>query len=207
MVLARERSSLIKEPAAMDADRSERLLVAQAKLGDPVAISALYRRYVDRVYDFVYRRVESREAAEDATQTVFLKAMASLRGYREQCAFAGWLFAIAHNVVTDHQRAQRHRLHRSLDAGIELVDRAALPEEQALRTEQARELDDARRRCLSPDDGDLLELRLQGLTDREIATALGRSHGAIRTAQYRLIERLRKCLGIGTPREEGRHAS
>ena len=76
------------------------------------------------------------------------------------------------------------------------------PEDIALGAEWTRELNRLRAECLKPDDRDLLDLRLQGLTDREIAVSLNRSHGAIRVAQHRMVKRLRDCLGLnreGTP--------
>jgi DNA-directed RNA polymerase specialized sigma24 family protein len=42
-------------------------------------------------------------------------------------------------------------------------------------------------------------LRLQGLNDREIGEALGRNHGAIRTAQYRMVLKLRECIDQPRP--------
>jgi RNA polymerase sigma-70 factor (ECF subfamily) len=69
--------------------------VAQARLGDPRAFALLYRRYLDQVYDYCHHRLGTREAAEDATQTIFLKALGSIQTCREGDLFAGWLFAIA----------------------------------------------------------------------------------------------------------------
>ena len=47
----------------------------------------------------------------------------------------------------------------------------------------------------------LLELRLTGLTDAEIARVVGRNHGAVRASQFRAVARLRSLLGIETERE------
>jgi DNA-directed RNA polymerase specialized sigma24 family protein len=42
----------------------------------------------------------------------------------------------------------------------------------------------------------LLELRLTGLSDAEIARVVGRNHGAVRASQFRAVARLRSLLGI-----------
>jgi RNA polymerase sigma factor (sigma-70 family) len=47
---------------------------------------------------------------------------------------------------------------------------------------------------LSEEHRRIVELRLAGLTDREIAAALGKSHGAIRMSQMRAVRRLRALL-------------
>ncbi len=65
-------------PPSVDPGGSDAELVAQARLGDPRAFALLYRRYLDQVYDYAFLRLDSREAAEDATQTTFMRAMRSL---------------------------------------------------------------------------------------------------------------------------------
>jgi RNA polymerase sigma-70 factor (ECF subfamily) len=192
------------DPPPEDPGGSDAELVAQAKQGDARAFALLYRRYVDQVYDFAAHRLDSREAAEDATQTIFLRAVTSLKSCRDERVFAGWLFAIARNVVTDSYRSRHHATQSSEDAP-DVEDSAATPEEIALRSEWADELNQLRQHCLNAGERELLDLRLQGLSDREIATALGRGYGAIRTAQYRLVQKLRDCLGIVARAREAGH--
>ena len=191
-------------PQDPDPGGSDAELVAQAKQGDARAFALLYRRYLDQVYDFAARRLASREAAEDATQTIFLRAVASIKECRDDNVFAGWLFAIARNVITDNYRARRH-VTEPIGDDDEFEDPAITPEESALRVEWERELREIRERCLNPKERELLDLRLQGLSDREIAAALGRGYGAIRTAQYRMVQKLRECLGIIGPAKEASH--
>jgi DNA-directed RNA polymerase specialized sigma24 family protein len=58
---------------------------------------------------------------------------------------------------------------------------------------------------LPPDQRQILELRLAGLTGPEIAAALGRSLGAVKIAQVRAFARLRATLDpAGPPVGEGR---
>ncbi len=177
-----------QDPGGSDAD-----LVTQARRGDAQAFATLYRRYLNRVYAFTATRVATREMAEDATQTIFLKALGSLHTCRDPNLFAGWLFAIARNVVIDVQRQGRVSV-TSIDTAPDLADPDPSPESAAVSAEWSRELDRLRTECLPPADRDVLDLRLRGLSDQEIAVALHRSHGAIRTAQYRMVQRLRACL-------------
>lgn len=169
--------------------------MAQARQGEARAFALLYRRYLDRVYDYCRHRLPSREAAEDATQTIFLKALGSIGTCRNGELFAGWLFAIARNVVTDAYRAGRF-VNENIDDRPDLADPARSPEDSALDADWTRQVERLREDCLGRHDRDLLDLRLQGLTDKEIAVALDRSHGAIRVAQHRMVKRLRDCLGL-----------
>ncbi len=182
-------------PPSQDPDGSDAELVAQARQGDPRAFALLYHRYLDQVYDYCRHRLPSREAAEDATQTIFVKALGSIRTCRDGDLFAGWLFAIARNVVTDAWRSGRVT-NVAIDDRFDIADLTRSPEELAIGSEWTRELQRLRQECLKQNDRDLLDLRLQGLTDREIAVALNRGHGAIRVAQHRMLKRLRDCLGL-----------
>jgi RNA polymerase sigma factor (sigma-70 family) len=90
-----------------------------------------------------------------------------------------------------------------LTAAANLMDgtRQRSPEALALATDDARTIQ-VLLAHLSADQRDLLELRLAGLTDAEIARSLGRSHGAVRTSQYRAIARLRALVSTSTLAKE-----
>lgn len=173
------------------------VLVARAK-ADPASFALLYRRYVTAVYRYCYHRLGSAEAAEDATSDVFLKALAGLRRHRDDQSFRSWLFAIAHNVVTDSYRARRPS--EPLDPAAEIVDGAPTPEDLALEAEGDRAVRTLLTQ-LAPDQARVLELRLAGLTGPEVARALGRSHAAVKIAQVRGYARLRKLLGAASRSE------
>jgi RNA polymerase sigma-70 factor (ECF subfamily) len=167
--------------------------VARAKAGDGDAFAQLYRRYLDDVYAFVAARLSDRQAAEDATQTIFFRAMQSLPTCRDDAAFPGWLFAIARNVVTDTYRSHRSR-SEPWDDALDPEDPGASPEEVAVQRDDARTLAVARERCLSAPERELFDLLLTDMNDKQIAQALGRTHGAVRTAHWRLLAKLRECL-------------
>jgi RNA polymerase sigma-70 factor (ECF subfamily) len=179
-------------------------LVASAKHGDAEAFALLYRRYLDRVYDFVAARLEGAEAAQDATQTIFLRALTALPQCRDEDHFAAWLFAIARNVLIDAYRS-RHQVTVEYESVTEMVDRSESPESLAERAEAHLALINARKRCLSLVERELLDLRLQDLTSQEIAIAMKRSQTAIRNLQYRMVKKLRECLGVHAPQREETH--
>jgi RNA polymerase sigma-70 factor (ECF subfamily) len=165
-------------------------LVVRAKR-DRQAFVALYDRYLDAIFRYCYLRLGDREAAEDATSQVFAKALDRLPTCRDD-AFRSWLFAIAHNVVADHYRRARPVV--PLAAAADVLDPQPSPEEMALHDEDGRTVRALLGR-LSADQRDVVELRLAGLTGPQIARALGRSHAAVRVAQFRAYARLRALLG------------
>jgi RNA polymerase sigma-70 factor (ECF subfamily) len=178
---------------------TDRELVEQA-LAEPAAFLDIFQRYRDPVHRYCHRRLGDREAAEDATQTIFMRAFANLKSCRDPDGLRSWLFTIAHNVVVDAWRSSRPV--QPLDWAGHVEDRAASPEDQAIAsTEQLYitallvKLPDSQR--------EVVELRLQGFTDKEIAGILGKSHEAIRAAQHRALIQLRSLVGVDPTKESG----
>jgi DNA-directed RNA polymerase specialized sigma24 family protein len=60
----------------------------------------------------------------------------------------------------------------------------------------------ARAQCLTDQERELFDLLLADLNDKEISIALGKRHGAVRMAHWRLLQRLRICLGQARDRKE-----
>jgi RNA polymerase sigma factor (sigma-70 family) len=175
-------------------------LVVQAKR-DPGAFATPYDRYVPAVYGYCFHQLESREIAEDATSLVFAKALAGLSSQRGS-SFRGWLFGIAHHVVAD-ARKERHG-DLPLEVAAEMWDPALSPEGVALARETHRRLAAALAH-LTPEQRQVVELRLAGLSSAEIGQALGRSRGAVDVAQHRAVLRLRGLLAGKTEVEEVGH--
>lgn len=173
-------------------------LVARAR-HDRRAFAILYARYLDPVHRYCYRRLGSREAAEDATSLVFAKALAGLPDYRDG-SFRGWLFGIAHHVVADDLRARRP--HAPLDEAGDLLDAAPSPEELALAAEERCSVRDLLAN-LPAEQRQIVELRLAGLNGPEIAAVSGRSLAAVKVGQFRAYARLRVLLGVGAEPQEG----
>ena len=169
---------------------SDETLVTLAQ-SDRAAFALLYRRYAAAIYRYCDRALGDRAASEEVTQTVFLCALTALSDCRDKRAFRAWLFAIAHNAIADARRARRPLV--SLDGAIDIPDTAASPEDLALAGVERREITTLLAR-LPDQEREIVELRLAGLRDKEIAQALGRSAGAVRTAQYRAVKHMRTLL-------------
>src|SRR5258708_3596238 len=84
----------------------------------------LYQENLDPIYRFVYSHVRNREAAEDLTSHIFLKAVRSLDLERSTHSSAAWLFRVARTTMADHwrayyRRAATHSLEALVEAGWE----------------------------------------------------------------------------------------
>lgn len=164
-------------------------LVGQAQ-SDRSRFESLYRLHVDAVYRFCLRRVGSPELAADLTSQIFIKAFTSLHTC-DAWRFRSWLFAIARNTLIDELRG--HRDHASLDETFELESHEPTPEAAYLEREQRHSVVQLLS-MLTPDQRQVVELRLAGLNGTEIADVLGRSRASVDTAQSRAIARLRRVM-------------
>ena len=167
---------------------------------NPRAFGELFDRYWNDIFKFCYYRLGDWHWAEDAASQVFLEAMAHLHafdGRGQHDSFRAWLFGIARNVTASARRNEQRHSTATIEHADELTDPADSPEEQAVAADEL-----ARLRALilqlSPEQQELVELRLAGLTSLEIAHVLGKSHDAVRKAQSRTMSAL-KAAAASTP--------
>lgn len=184
------RAATITTHDVPDRNETESAIIARSR-DDPSAFAPLYSTYFSPVFHYCLRSLGDREAAADATSQIFIKALIALPGYRSG-SFRSWLFTIAHNVLVDSSR--RRRVHVPLDDAGDLPSAESMPEEHALAAEDRRTLEALLAR-LPPNQRQIVELRLAGLTGPEIATTLGISHAAVKSRQFRAYGQLRVLLG------------
>jgi RNA polymerase sigma-70 factor (ECF subfamily) len=163
----------------------------------PPDFSSWFREYQPIVFRYVRFRLATREAAEDVTSEVFMKALRALDRYDpSRAAPKTWLLRIARNAVTDHLRFLKRRssLHVSLDRVPDLVADVPTQEERVLRGERIQLLLNASRELRSADQ-EILSLRYgAGFGNREIAEALNISGNAVAVRLHRALARLKAVV-------------
>jgi len=87
--------------------KSDADLVARAKGGDRGSFDLLVREHYALVYNTAHRILGDQGAAEDATQTAFVRAYKSLALFRGGAAFSTWLYRIVSNVCLDMLRSRK----------------------------------------------------------------------------------------------------
>lgn len=181
---------------------SDAVLVLAAQR-DPHAFAPLFTRYWDVVLRYCRLRLPDRQEAEDAASQVFVDAYASLHRFRDRGAdgsFRAWLLTIAHHEVVNRHRYRARHPASALDAASDVVDANPSPEHAAITAGDVAHVV-ALLHQLPARSREVVELRLAGLTDREIAAVLGISGEAVRQAQSRAVTRLRDLLGVAPDAE------
>lgn len=174
----------------------ERELIQLARSGTDEALAALYGRHADRVVTLCFYALGSRSAAEDAMQSVFLKAFRGLADFRGQSTFRTWLFRIAINHCNDELRmrsAEYVPLESIMGSDREIASRLSPEAEQESRQVElivARAL-----RELSPKLRSVAVLRyIEDLSYEEIAAVLDCSKGTVASRLNRALTDLERIL-------------
>ena len=174
---------------------TEDRLLARARTGDADAVMQIYEQYFPPVYQFIRLRVGDPTVAEDLASEVFLKLVDALRGRNApRHSLRGWIFRVAHNVLSSHYGKMRRYPVTSLEEWVPSSDDDD-PEVQFIRS---LNLEHARRalRMLNAEQQEVLILRFgQKLDLQQTADIMGKSVSAIKSLQFRAVNTLRKFLG------------
>ena len=168
----------------------QRLLEGARNLHTQV-LAKIYDDYSPGVYRYAMRLLGDQSMAEDCvaeTFARFLQALHRKRGPREH--LSAYLYRIAHNWIIDY--------YRSRQPETELVDTIAsdqnspeLDASDRIRRHRIR----AAIRELTPDQQLVIALKyLEGWENAEIADALRKPVGAVKSLQHRALAALRKRL-------------
>lgn len=181
----------------------EPALIRNAQRGDLDAFNSLVLAYQDRLFNTALRILGDEDQAADATQEAFLSAFRAIKSFRGG-SFKAWLLRMVTNACYDELRRQKRRPTAALepigDDGEEmdtpswLADPSMSPESEV----EAHELERIIQHCIQALP---IEFRavvvladIQELNYKEVAAALKKPLGTIKSRLARARLRLRECL-------------
>lgn len=165
-------------------------LVAKAKLGQEEAFGGIYNLYFEKIYRFIYYRVNHKEVAEDLAEEVFLKAFSKIGSVQKDDSFEGWLYQIARNKVIDYYRDKKQIVDLSEVENVlvyenNIIDVLELKDNQKVFLELLKEL--------GADQQLVIKMKfLENLDNDQIAKVMKKNEGAIRVIQHRAISKLQE---------------
>ncbi len=176
-------------------DTKQEELLQRARELDQQALAEIYDSYSTGLYGYALRLLGEPNLAEDCVAETFsryLHAIHAGKGPKKQ--LKAYLYRIAHNWIVDlYRRSPEQCL--PLEEGINLSN-AIRVEEQVDRRILANQLRTALFQ-LTPDQRQVIMLVfIEGWRKAEVAAALGKPVGAVKSLQYRGINSLRKILEI-----------
>lgn len=171
---------------------NEQVLVENARK-DPEQFKGLYNKYYERIYLFVWQRVDDKELAHDVTSQVFLKAMMNLHKYEfKGVPFASWLYRIAKSeVYTAFRKEQAKRTVNMDTAGLGAIVEDMEEDKYGPYIEVLKEsITD-----LEEEDMQFVEMRFfEKRAFKEIADIFGITENNAKVKTYRILEKLKKII-------------
>lgn len=173
-------------PAGLEA------VLGGAGAGSVEAFEAIYEALASPVAG--YLRMNGVADVDEVTNEVFLQVHQALGGFTGDWAgFRSWVFTIAHHRMVDEARRARRR------PSLVLTEVVAEPPPGNAEGDAMEALSDERVRSLldrlSPDQRQVLLLRIVAdLSLVEVATALDKTVGAVKSLQHRALAALQRSL-------------
>jgi RNA polymerase sigma-70 factor (ECF subfamily) len=195
------------QESTMTDDRLERQqidagLVKRWSAGSKEAFQELTERYYRPVCAFLWKRVQRTDLVEDLAQETFLEAFRSLKSLSRPEQFSNWLFGIARNRCGKWLRRPQPALFPASDP----PDVATVPfvstEEELEEQKKIMDKLETGLAGLTEESRALLNMKhRQGKTCAQIAAALGKPVGTIKSLLSRAYKTLRErmCPEGGVP--------
>ena len=187
------------------ADENEKELIRKyVETKDQKYFARLIEIYDKKLFNYIVRRIGSPESARDVYQTVWLKIASNLDNYREENKFSNYLFFIATNACFDHLRDLKKDNEnifrpavREEDDGSDYIENISSgtddPETENEKRED-REMLESAIATLPDDQKEVVLLRSNGLSFREIAEMKSVSINSI-LSRYRYgVEKIKKII-------------
>lgn len=151
---------------------------------------AIYIKYFDNVYKYVFSLCQNETVAEEITQEAFYKALKSLNKFEEKCSLYVWLCQIAKNTFYTYAKKQK-RFVSGTD-GEPSVTLQPNMESELLDKETAYELYNFLNKLRNPYK-EVFSLRVFGeLPFSQIGELFGKSDSWARLIFYRAKKEIRR---------------
>lgn len=94
------------------------VLVSNYIRGCEASLEVLIKKHKQRLYSFIFSKIQDRDITEDIFQDTFIKVIRTLKrgNYNEQGKFLPWVMRISHNLIIDYfRKSNRMRLFKNTD--------------------------------------------------------------------------------------------
>jgi RNA polymerase sigma-70 factor (ECF subfamily) len=185
-----------KESSVKLTKEQETQLIFLAKQGNEAATRKLIELHQDRLFAFIWRIVRDSSETEDICQETFMRAVYSLKDFKDEYRFSTWIFTIGYRLALNYIKHRSHQKKVDFSNMSRVGQRNQVDE--IIQSEHAdkvrdviwREVDD-----LSPaQKATILLFYRQGLSCQEIAENLEMPVATVKSHMHRAREKLRERL-------------
>jgi len=159
--------------------------------------SKIYDRYIEKIYRFIFFKVNSQEIAQDLTSETFLKTWETYKnGNQEIENIQAYLYKTARNLVIDFYREKGKVQIVSADNAF-IADPAPNLEEKARLSSDIEQIRQVLTNLKDDYQNVIIWHYLDDLPISEVAKLLDRSEEATRVLLHRALNSLRQKINFG----------
>jgi len=157
--------------------------------------SQIYDQYIDKIYRFVYLKVNSQEIAEDITSKVFLKGWEAFNNQGADIKNPGaFLYQIAKNSVIDYYRQKGRASVVSTDVVAELADSKTSAQDKAILNADVALVKTAIQKLKKDYQDVLIWHYLDDMPIGQIAEMIDKKEGTVRVMLHRGLKDLKDII-------------
>ena len=179
-------------------------LIRRASRGDVAAFTKLVQANSSLVYRVALRML-GEDAAQDASQEVWVRVWRNMRSFRGESAFSTWLYRITMNTCLSAREKELRRTSREYGDEMPYLAESpggeADPEAAALNAERREEIEAALVHVRAEHRAALVLRHMEGLSYAEIARVLDVPDGTAKG----WVSRGRAAMLIALAEENGKH--
>ncbi len=172
----------------------EQILLLKVRHGDAAAYAEIYDTFVNAIFRYISFRVPNEEIAQDLTADTFLRVWERLTGETDIKVknLRAYLYQVAKNLIADYYRQQQPLL---LDESIEEIETEGETAEVHLdRQATLAEIEQALKKLKPIYQEVVILVYIEGLSVKEAAVILNKTHGATRVLLHRALNQLKTLL-------------
>jgi RNA polymerase sigma-70 factor (ECF subfamily) len=151
----------------------------------------IYDRYIEKIYRFIFFKVNSQEIAEDLASETFLKTWAVFKNGKEIENMQAFLYKTARNLVIDYYREKGKVQIVSAD-NPSITDPSQNLEERAVLNSDLENVSQALTKLKEDYQDVIIWHYLDDLPIQEISYMLGRTEDATRVLLHRALKALKE---------------
>jgi len=157
--------------------------------------SQIYDQYINKIYRFVYLKVNSQETAEDITSKVFIKGWESYQKQGLDIKNPGaFLYQIARNSVVDYYREKGRTKTISSDDGPEIVDPGEDAQNKAILSADINIIKKSIQKLKKEHQDIIIWHYLEDMPIADIAELLDKPAGTVRVILHRGLKDLKDII-------------
>jgi len=161
--------------------------------------SQIYDQYIDKIYRFIYLKVNSQEAAEDVTSKVFIKGWEAFQKQGDKGGDSiknpgAFLYQIARNSVIDYYREKSRSKVISADASPEIVNPGEDAQDKAILSADIDTIKKSIQKLEKEYQDIIIWHYLDDMPIEDISRLLGRPEGTVRVMLHRGLKSLKDML-------------